>query len=385
MAAVPPLVYDPDHSATAEYYTPYTAADVYHTPAEPLYYATPGVSSAGSYPGAHEASAIAVLNNQGPTSHQYYGDARPAVIPYCSDYTAQSGDAWLQRKNAPSEDPQTYCLDNSQQQILYYESGEVSPVSDDSGGTFYDSPERSDDAQLVDDHHYGSHDHGCDQAYYGQAATAVAQAQGYSHEHFPCGEQGASRHSFTRDFDRTSPVHSRHTHPAEYDEPQSPVAYCVEGVDGGRSASHPQDASSGDYSQHYTPATYVDASRQQYTVPLQSVYPTARTESPMGHLPYQDVDPYKQHYSYTGSRSPSSSTDYSSTYSQHDRQTLIQPEPRHHYQHTYPQSITIPAPRSPPLIEDTPKKPLTLACFFCRKRKIACGSPSPGAKDRTCK
>ena len=36
-------------------------------------------------------------------------------------------------------------------------------------------------------------------------------------------------------------------------------------------------------------------------------------------------------------------------------------------------------------VEDTPKKPLTLACFFCRKRKIACGSPPPGKKDRTCK
>ncbi|KAI0715732.1 hypothetical protein C8Q72DRAFT_789933 [Fomitopsis betulina] len=35
-------------------------------------------------------------------------------------------------------------------------------------------------------------------------------------------------------------------------------------------------------------------------------------------------------------------------------------------------------------VEDTPKKPLTLACFFCRKRKIACGSPPPGKKDRTC-
>jgi len=34
--------------------------------------------------------------------------------------------------------------------------------------------------------------------------------------------------------------------------------------------------------------------------------------------------------------------------------------------------------------EDTAKKPLTLACFFCRKRKIACGSPPPGRIDRTC-
>ncbi|KAH9949057.1 hypothetical protein B0H21DRAFT_688987 [Amylocystis lapponica] len=41
-------------------------------------------------------------------------------------------------------------------------------------------------------------------------------------------------------------------------------------------------------------------------------------------------------------------------------------------------------PRQPALIEDSPKKPLTLACFFCRKRKIACGSPPAGKRDRTC-
>ncbi|KAH8077507.1 hypothetical protein BXZ70DRAFT_861020, partial [Cristinia sonorae] len=41
-------------------------------------------------------------------------------------------------------------------------------------------------------------------------------------------------------------------------------------------------------------------------------------------------------------------------------------------------------PPSPPLIEDPPKKPLTLACLFCRKRKIACGSPPPGSPNRTC-
>ncbi|KZT04266.1 uncharacterized protein LAESUDRAFT_658075, partial [Laetiporus sulphureus 93-53] len=35
--------------------------------------------------------------------------------------------------------------------------------------------------------------------------------------------------------------------------------------------------------------------------------------------------------------------------------------------------------------QDEPhRRPLTLACLFCRKRKIACGSPPPGAKDRTC-
>lgn len=49
-------------------------------------------------------------------------------------------------------------------------------------------------------------------------------------------------------------------------------------------------------------------------------------------------------------------------------------------------NIALPTPpRSPPLIEDPPKKPLTLACLFCRKRKIACGSPPPGSPNRTCK
>jgi hypothetical protein len=30
------------------------------------------------------------------------------------------------------------------------------------------------------------------------------------------------------------------------------------------------------------------------------------------------------------------------------------------------------------------KKP-ALACLFCRGRKIACGPPVPGSKDKTCK
>ncbi|CDO76063.1 hypothetical protein BN946_scf184696.g15 [Trametes cinnabarina] len=44
-----------------------------------------------------------------------------------------------------------------------------------------------------------------------------------------------------------------------------------------------------------------------------------------------------------------------------------------------------PIPRPSSMIEDSPKKPLTLACFFCRKRKIACQSPPANALDRTCK
>lgn len=57
-----------------------------------------------------------------------------------------------------------------------------------------------------------------------------------------------------------------------------------------------------------------------------------------------------------------------------------------------PYTLTIPSVPAPPpiprpssLIEDSPKKPLTLACYFCRKRKIACQSPPAHAVDRTCK
>ena len=50
-----------------------------------------------------------------------------------------------------------------------------------------------------------------------------------------------------------------------------------------------------------------------------------------------------------------------------------------------------PSPRSPLRLSPTPhtkrsldKKP-ALACLFCRGRKIACGPPQPGSKDKTCK
>ncbi|KAI9571654.1 hypothetical protein HD554DRAFT_1982868, partial [Boletus coccyginus] len=49
-----------------------------------------------------------------------------------------------------------------------------------------------------------------------------------------------------------------------------------------------------------------------------------------------------------------------------------------------------PSPRSPLRLSPTPhakrsldKKP-ALACLFCRGRKIACGPPQPGSKDKTC-
>ncbi|KAF7426643.1 hypothetical protein PC9H_009012 [Pleurotus ostreatus] len=43
-----------------------------------------------------------------------------------------------------------------------------------------------------------------------------------------------------------------------------------------------------------------------------------------------------------------------------------------------------PAPLSPLLDEKPPEKKPPLACLFCRGRKIACGPPLPGSKDRTC-
>lgn len=50
-----------------------------------------------------------------------------------------------------------------------------------------------------------------------------------------------------------------------------------------------------------------------------------------------------------------------------------------------------PSPRSPLRLSPAPhtkrsldKKP-ALACLFCRGRKIACGPPQPGSKDKTCK
>ncbi|KAJ8489537.1 hypothetical protein ONZ51_g2864 [Trametes cubensis] len=57
--------------------------------------------------------------------------------------------------------------------------------------------------------------------------------------------------------------------------------------------------------------------------------------------------------------------------------------PSHHVL-SIPNGPMHPIPRPSSLIEDNPKKPLTLACFFCRKRKIACQSPPANSPDRTC-
>ena len=43
-----------------------------------------------------------------------------------------------------------------------------------------------------------------------------------------------------------------------------------------------------------------------------------------------------------------------------------------------------PSPSAPHTKRSMDKKP-ALACLFCRGRKIACGPPQPGSKDKTCK
>ncbi|KAI0338254.1 hypothetical protein BDW22DRAFT_1338204 [Trametopsis cervina] len=105
----------------------------------------------------------------------------------------------------------------------------------------------------------------------------------------------------------------------------------------------------------------------------------------MAHLPYQAPDAYGAGYAVGFDQPDNAHLErpqplYASSYRAQQRQHAHQ----HHQQQAFPTPISIPAPRSPPLVEDAPKKPLTLACFFCRKRKIACGSPPPGKKDRTC-
>lgn len=148
-----------------------------------------------------------------------------------------------------------------------------------------------------------------------------------------------------------------------------------------------------------------------FTTPQPHSYITQRSSSPMAHLPYpEDIQRRKSVISCTFSASTLSYlielvSPYGHPSDNDPRWTEYRPEARtyvHHPQPHYPipptpaetqyhqrytpGSIALPAPtRSPPLIEDTPKKPLSLACLFCRKRKIACGSPPPDREDRTCK
>jgi hypothetical protein len=245
-----------------------------------------------------------------------------------------------------------------QQPRAVYEPGEVSPVSDDSLGTWYDSPQPYEHAQLVDAYTHGyyeqvqaplalsNEDYG-PQYEYGQDSP-VAFDDAKPHDGFPL---------FAHGYSGTLQGCEPHTH-SELFSSETVSSGC-------RQRFHSQFL----------------AKQEQFDAPMQ----TLRTGSPMGHLPYPCPDPYSSlTEGYTSSRSYGSSDT-----SRHS--SIERPQPR--YPSTasalpllaHPTPISIPAPRSPPIVEDTPKKPLTLACFFCRKRKIACGSPPPGKTDRTCK
>ena len=220
----------------------------------------------------------------------------------------------------------------------------MSPVSDDSAGTYYDSPQPYEHAQLADT--YGN--------YYESAPAPLSRSEdGYSAAY---------------DYGQVSPVAYESNDYARY-------VYCGDNDAHVQSHLFSTDVTSSDYDRRYSP--HYLAKQQQMDAPMQSAF---RSASPMGHLPYPSSDPYG-----------SVTEGYSS--SDTSRQSSIErPQPRSFNTDRslqllahQPPPIAIPAPRSPPIVEDTPKKPLTLACFFCRKRKIACGSPAPGKKDRTCK
>lgn len=276
----------------------------------------------------------------------------------------------------------------------FYDSGEVSPASDDSNGNFYDSPQQSDDARLVDERGCGeAHPHACHPPFSGYESTsafpppAVITAEQYSY---------ATSQEHAPELSQASPVYYAEDG-TTFQPPLSHLPYTPdfartsdENVRTG-SLEFLERPASGDNQRNVSPVRYPGAVVQPHRVSRASTSVTmpSRAESPMGHLPYNEADPYvsaaDHHAAYYH---PSSSTQFSygravahpqPVYAQ-TPYTTLQQQPQ-----TFPEPISIPAPRSPPLVEDMPKKPLTLACFFCRKRKIACGSPPPGKKDRTCK
>lgn len=244
---------------------------------------------------------------------------------------------------------QPRCYSDTHQPRTLYEAGEVSPLSDDSAGTYYDSPQPYEHARLSESY-----------SYYERASAPLQHSRdGYT---------------TTYDYEQLSPVAFEDNEYTSYSH-----AYCGDNNPPMQPQLFSSSVSPSDYTPRY-PSRYL-AKQQQLDAPVQSGF---RSESPMGHLPYSDP-----RGSVTEGYASSSSYESSDT----SRQSSIErPQPRsfnserslqllaHH-----PPPIAIPAPRSPPIVEDTPKKPLTLACYFCRKRKIACGSPAPGKKDRTCK
>ncbi|KAF7790726.1 hypothetical protein EIP86_001682 [Pleurotus ostreatoroseus] len=381
----PSLEYDAGPTRAGEYYSAYPDT-VYQASDGLYYYASQEQSSTSSYTSAHDASAITVVSHQEPSAHQYYGDAVPAVISYPNSYVGQSGDAWMQPKSVQS---QHFYPGSARPEAVFYDSGDASPASDDSNAAYYDSP-ISEGSNLMDDYPSRSHSNG--QTYYPHA-QAVHPAQGVTVD-----KDNYPRHRMSSDdgagYEENALHFSSAPHAQYASLPNYPAAYYAEGspVDDGftRSQGYSDTVASPVHAERCSSTYFVDAPYPQNEGEGHSARAPGRGQSPMAHLPYHNPD-YQQHQRPQPHVSlPNFTSSGSSPFThapQATRPILSVQQPQPHYPQTQaapPTPISIPS-HSPPLIEDTPKKPLTLACFFCRKRKIACGSPPPGSQDRTCK
>lgn len=277
-------------------------------------------------------------------------------MSYTTEQAIQSSDQWAYPNGSHL---QTHFYTDTQQPRAFYKSGEVSPVPDDSAGTYYDSPQPYEHAQLADSYNHG---------YYEQLPASLVRS--------------GDAYNAIYGFGQASPVALDDTEGCEV-LPSYTQDYCGNSVQEKDSYIYSPmfsiDATTSDYQQRFP---HYLAKQQQLDAPMQPAY---RSESPMGHLPYQCPDLYGSLEGYASSSSFESS-DTSR------RSSIERPQPQypnadrslrllaHH-----PTPVSVTANRSLPIAEYMLKKPLTLACFFCKKRKIACGGLPPGKKDRTCK
>lgn len=303
-------------------------------------------------------------------------------------YPGEPADAWGQPKPPRA---QNFYLSGPQREAVYYESGGTSPASDDSNPAFYNSPVSSEGSVLAEDYKAVYAQNGAEGSYYGHSAPTPPSEEYVQQDAYAAAGRGAVQDSTATYEPAVTQLTSASQPRYEYSQ-NYPAAYYPEPSPTEERSSSSQlysfSTSRSDYGELSSPTCYADSYQQS---PVAVAPP--RTESPMAHLPYQDTDIRSRN----GSHSISPVT-YVSTKSG-PYTTLPQLPLNMPVQHPQPvyaslrqqasqqrQPISIPIPsHSPPLVEDTPKKPLTLACFFCRKRKIACGSPPQGAKDRTCK
>ena len=177
----------------------------------------------------------------------------------------------------------------------YYESGEVSPAStDDSSGTFYDSPHQSDSARLVDDRGCpvdtnAAHTYvGLPAAFpgYERASQGVITAEQYS---YPAGQEQAAH------LNQSSPtyysVEATSKLQQQQHQQQQPATglpqlsyspdYTSDDNARVRSQEFDERPSSGDNHRSLYPGATVQSSQQ--------LLPT-RTQSPMAHLPYPETE-----------------------------------------------------------------------------------------------